>query len=250
MNRIDYDPSRNSLYRPGKADDFFQVSPLSGEAVVCAEIARLAYVRQPERVVEYLKRADFEPLCLVGYERRHGTQLLACGARNLADGRRTVVVTFRGTEPDDPSDLATDANLLLEPCSDQSGRTLGKVHRGFARAIRQGNGQGPLLRDLAGRLRSLRSEPLLVLLTGHSLGAALATLAARYLAGGELAADLRLYSFGSPRPGDAAFATSMEKVPHARYVNCCDLVTRASRRRNSDTSIAAPCTTSTAKGMT
>jgi len=136
------------------------------------------------------------------------------------------VVSFRGTEPDDPSDLAADANLLPEPWSDASGRPIGKVHRGFAQALLEGNGQGKLLQDLVGRLGSLRTEPLHMLLTGHSLGAALATLAASHLATGDSAGDLRLYTFGSPRVGDGAFAQAMKTVDHTRCVNCCDLVTR------------------------
>ena len=44
-----------------------------------------------------------------------------------------------------------------------------------------------------------------LLFTGHSLGAAMATLAAAEHAGG--AAAVQLYTFGSPRVGDQAFAS-------------------------------------------
>lgn len=35
-----------------------------------------------------------------------------------------------------------------------------------------------------------------------------------------------LATFGCPRVGDAAFARSLEGIPHDRFVGCCDLVTR------------------------
>jgi hypothetical protein len=59
-----------------------------------------------------------------------------------------------------------------------------------------------------------------ILYTGHSLGAALATLAAA------LHRPAYLYTFGSPRVGDAEFAASMYGIDHARYVDCCDLVAK------------------------
>jgi hypothetical protein len=35
-----------------------------------------------------------------------------------------------------------------------------------------------------------------------------------------------LYTFGSPRVGDAAFVASMQGVNSFRYVDCCDVVAR------------------------
>ena len=59
-----------------------------------------------------------------------------------------------------------------------------------------------------------------MLITGHSLGAALATLTASRKAAS------RLYTFGSCRVGDAAFARAISTISHDRFVDCCDLVTR------------------------
>jgi predicted lipase len=61
-----------------------------------------------------------------------------------------------------------------------------------------------------------------VMMTGHSLGAAIATLAATRRP------PAQLFTFGSPRVGDREFATSaaVVNVPHARYVDCADLVAR------------------------
>jgi hypothetical protein len=59
-----------------------------------------------------------------------------------------------------------------------------------------------------------------VLLTGHSLGAALATLLSSRMP------SAHLYTYGSCRVGDAAFAQTMQATSHTRFINCCDLVTR------------------------
>jgi hypothetical protein len=60
--------------------------------------------------------------------------------------------------------------------------------------------------------------------TGHSLGAALATLAAGRFP------PRALYTFGSPRVGDGEFATTLEGVPTFRLVNNRDLVTGVPRK--------------------
>ena len=59
-----------------------------------------------------------------------------------------------------------------------------------------------------------------MLFTGHSLGAALATL----LAG--IKTPDALYTFGSPLVGDADFVATLSGVKNFRYVDCCDIVTR------------------------
>ena len=85
----------------------------------------------------------------------------------------------------------------------------GKVHQGFSRALRGAWGQvRPALEGVAGPC----------LYTGHSLGAALATLAA------SLTPPRAVYTFGSPRVGDAAFADSLKGIPIHRVVNQRDLV--------------------------
>ncbi len=116
------------------------------------------------------------------------------------------VLVFRGTEADDPTDLATDAQTWLIEW--ESG---GRVHRGFAHALLE---TWPLIQPLLGRAEQT------LLFTGHSLGAALATLAA------SKQHPTRVYTFGSPRVGDAAFTNTLAGVDVQRYVDCCDIVCR------------------------
>lgn len=64
-----------------------------------------------------------------------------------------------------------------------------------------------------------------IILTGHSLGGALATVISLHLKQNGYDID-SLYSFGSPRAGNKDFAEKFEKlqIPHFRFVNKCDIV--------------------------
>lgn len=138
----------------------------------------------------------------------------------VADNENFVIVAFRGTEirADRKSDfkniiadLQTDFEILLVD-SGQGGR----VHKGFKQALDEVWESGGLL----DYIRSKDTPNRTIWFTGHSLGAALATLAAdRY---GKLQG---LYTFGSPRVGDMAFKDDFY-VNTYRFVNNNDLVAR------------------------
>ena len=121
-----------------------------------------------------------------------------------------VIVAFRGTEPDEWEDILTDAMLRLVPW-----RT-GSVHRGFKQAM------DAIWPVLEAELKTL-SNGRTVWFCGHSLGAALATLAAdRY------AKTRGVCTFGCPRVGDRAFAAGFNArlaTSSLRYVNNHDIVT-------------------------
>jgi hypothetical protein len=118
--------------------------------------------------------------------------------------RHVSVLVFRGTEAEDPTDLATDAKAWLTRWEHG-----GRVHQGFAKALRIA---WPTIQQLLERV-----EPNLFF-TGHSLGAALATLAA------SKHPPTKVYTFGSPLVGDAAFTNTLAGVDVQRYVDCCDIV--------------------------
>ena len=116
------------------------------------------------------------------------------------------VLALRGTEADNPTDLATDATAVLMKW--ESG---GRVHRGFAQALLA---TWPLIAPLLENVEQTLG------FTGHSLGAALATLAA------SKHRPTQVYTFGSPRVGNAAFTNTLAGVDVQRYVDCCDFVCR------------------------
>ena len=100
-------------------------------------------------------------------------------------------------------------------------RFSGAIHRGFAAIY------APLSRAVIKAVRNLdSSKPLF--LSGHSLGAPLASLAALDIAQRlpKLKPSLRLYTYAGPRLGDPTFAENLSRmVPNAyRVVNQADLV--------------------------
>jgi len=74
------------------------------------------------------------------------------------------------------------------------------------------------LKSYLDELSTRKTRP--VWITGHSLGAALATLAAHRYGAAQV-----LYSFGSPLVGDAEFRNRF-RATHFRVVNNTDIVTR------------------------
>ncbi len=127
-----------------------------------------------------------------------------------------AVVAFSGTElrrreeRDDIRNILADwlVNLDFGMSDWERG---GRVHGGFEKA----------LDEVWGRLKSHLDGNRPVWFTGHSLGAALATLAADRCGG-----DVReVYAFGSPRVGDRGFGDVLRADVH-RFVNNDDLVCR------------------------
>lgn len=144
-----------------------------------------------------------------------GTQCFVAWNRDFA------VVTFRGTEispQEGPGGGRDFRDIFRDIGADADIRTsvFGEgalVHRGFAEAL-DGVWDGGGLRDFIGGLDTAK-----VWVTGHSLGAALATLAA--------ARSERLdgvYTFGSPRVGDEGFAAAFSGLMAGKGVECFRVV--------------------------
>ena len=120
-----------------------------------------------------------------------------------------AIVSFRGTEPDALKDLLTDAAIRLDPWIGG-----GRAHQGFQGGLA---GVWPRLADLLG---ALGGRP--AWFTGHSLGAALATLAADRMLLELGAQPAGVYTIGSPMLGDRTFAERFDARHHGRsfrYVN-------------------------------
>ena len=141
-----------------------------------------------------------------------------------------IVTAFRGTRLVKPQqqasaesqwelflgslqDMVIDAQLILRPEGAAQ-----HVHHGFQQALNQ------IWEPLHAHWQTLRSRhpdrPFWM--TGHSLGAALATLAA------SRNPPHTLYTYGSPRTGDVGFATAFSGLPTSafRVINDRDPITQ------------------------
>lgn len=179
------------------------------------------------------------------YQQKATTQAFVLQDKNVDP--ELIVVAFRGTEFFNSDDWISDFNLSWY---DIPG--MGKVHAGFMKAlglqkslgwpkdiVQTHNNQPPpayyFLRKLLKQLLE-KNEKARFVVTGHSLGGALAILFPAILAfHGEswLLKRLRgIYTFGQPRVGDEVFVEYMKEqltkheVPYYRVVYSNDMVPR------------------------
>ena len=177
-------------------------------AWILAHMAKLAYIKFEDGKLER-ERLEF---CLASgwfnliqtYD-KNGTQAF------LAKNDEFVVLAFRGTQPDKWEDVRTDLRALKLKTVD------GKVHIGFKNAF------DDVKDEIVAELRKHKGE-LPLYITGHSLGAALATVAVQEIEEEFHDQVAACYTFGSPRVGDGKYEKSI-KVPFYRIVNTTDIVT-------------------------
>jgi hypothetical protein len=207
---IDYDASRDALYRPALRPTLFtpgsRISHIGVDAA-CAELSRLAYLAfENDDAQRSQLILAVESLGLSGWT---GFNVPATGTEAFAaidNATGDAFVVFRGTAPGDIKDLGTDLNV--RPIAWTGG---GNVHAGFATAFDSVRGEIQAWLDRNAARSTLT-------LAGHSLGAALATLAMSQWQA------TRLITFGCPRVGDARFAETITPGVSTRYVGCCDIV--------------------------
>jgi triacylglycerol lipase len=137
----------------------------------------------------------------------------------VASNDKFALVVFRGSEIWKKTEKFNLAKVLADLMTDVDIRLVkweqgGKVHRGFNNALDE------VWDDLAMHIDKLHRKGLKIWFGGHSLGAALATLAADrcpYAAG--------VYTIGSPRVGDSDFRDRYHVQAH-RIVNNSDIVAK------------------------
>ena len=138
----------------------------------------------------------------------------------LFQGEQQLIVAFRGTEQV-PEDWITDANAAQQQQPWKVADPSVSVHRGFCSALDR---VWPALRA------ELMKSDSPVWFTGHSLGGALAVLAAYRLShceGPDGPTIGGVYTFGQPRVGNAALSKSCSLELSQRifrYVNSSDIV--------------------------
>jgi hypothetical protein len=123
------------------------------------------------------------------------------------DFRREIVVAFRGSY--ELADVLTDGNLALAPLVSHGVEdNEASVHAGFL--ISYNSVRNVVLHAVREQLEAFPGY--VVVLTGHSLGGALASLAALSVKSNIPWVAVRLFTFGQPRTGDAAFADLLESI--------------------------------------
>jgi hypothetical protein len=180
-------------------------------AWVMASMAQLVYEpfeqggKARELLIEKLKGGGFK---LIGEFNAPQTDTQAF----LVSNGEYAVLAFRGTEVTKFRDMLTDASAFKISAIE------GRVHKGFAEAYLSIEPQ------VLDGLKKIRGLPLYI--TGHSLGAALATIATQYLERDPFWRDeiAACYTFGSPRVGDHEFDREFKSSIY-RVVNTTDIVT-------------------------
>jgi len=212
--------SWNDLLRPGQATDFFarrEMPPFEpaargyspANALWLAELSRLVYRQDLEEVADpstptrrqFLAKGR---LSQKAFFLSPETDTQAMLVEREVDPRFAVLV-FRGTEQK-LKDFITDLRFGVDTLAGNDYA----IHEGFRQALES---VWPQIESTIDGL----APPLFY--CGHSLGAALATLAA------EKRKPRALYTFGSPRVGNGTFAATLDGLPVYRVVNDRDLVT-------------------------
>lgn len=218
---MNFDNSWDAVLKPGKAtlyfdvlsDTRFEVDSSSYSKINAwwlAELCRLIYRQGPDEQDDAMGPTRKEVLAGVGLDEvdffNEGATEAALVKPIEPSAPQFAVLVLRGTN--DLKDWLTDLNAF--PDSWAGG---GLVHQGFAKAL------DVVWGEVTASLDKNIPEDCPLFIAGHSLGAALATLAA------SLRPPRALYTFGSPRVGDDDFGETLAGVRTFRVVNNRDLVT-------------------------
>jgi triacylglycerol lipase len=115
----------------------------------------------------------------------------------VAGGRGATIVAFAGTDPAKINDWITDFSAL--PVANGA-------HMGFQEAVTA------TWEPIRSAIDSRPQTEQAVFFTGHSLGGALAIVAAKQALSIQSARPTAIYTYGSPRPGDMQFADTYTPV--------------------------------------
>lgn len=177
-------------------------------AWLMAELAALSYKKfetdkdQKAKLLTTLKEAGFTRTKFFDAPET-GTQAMLAVRPN-----KFAVLAFRGTEKNG-KDIKTDLNARFYKTA------AGKGHQGFCKAFQ--SIEADIRKAIDAELKKQADLP--IFLTGHSLGGALATVAAQELE--ETYTIAACYTFGSPRVGNAEWSDSLKTAVY-RVVHGAD----------------------------
>jgi hypothetical protein len=176
--------------------------------------SQLAYeTHRPSTLDAVRSKWDFAPISFFNKDRISlKGSFETCGI--IGERPDAVILAFAGTDPGVWQNLVTDFTPLPRQGSD--------LHQGFRVAADAAKD------DIDGAIALSRRTGKPLFVTGHSLGAALAALAAKRASDASLP-PRAVYGFGMPRVGGRPFQTSYDAVLGAvtyRLVHGIDLVAR------------------------
>ena len=169
-------------------------------AEIAAKLSAIAYMNEKPATTA-AKKLGFTQVKLISND---GAEVLVCKDKDA------LWFAFRGTEPAKLNDVMADLKVVKNTAV-----AGGKVHGGFQQEV--DDVWMELVKELEHNDQlKVRKD---VYITGHSLGAAMATISAtRYQ-------PTALFTFGSPRVGGKHFIKNI-KCPHYRFMNNNDIVCR------------------------
>jgi triacylglycerol lipase len=176
-----------------------------GTARAMAWMSQLAY--------ETAHRDKIESVCglfglrlieIIANDSDSGFELLPLHTRGvIAEGHGAIIVAFSGTDPLIPVNWITDFDVGLKFRFNER-VTPPLLHRGFETAFKS------VADDVTQVLANHGETPVLV--TGHSMGAALAVIAADHFLSEKNLRATAVYALGMPRVGDEDFASRYNKT--------------------------------------
>jgi hypothetical protein len=185
------------------------------ELVICANLSELSY-RNPDKV-EQFANAGFDDKSLEQF--KNIKPVFYDGKTNKKDtqgylwtiGEKAYLV-FRGTES--TADKITDIDIRRHGWFGKV-----KVHNGFYH-------QFEAVKDAITNDLKIHPEVKELIVTGHSLGGALATIAAAHFAAENKELVVKCYTYGAPRVGNKTFIEWFHAnvKQHYRVTNCHDPV--------------------------
>lgn len=178
----------------------------SEQSALFARLSNLAY-KDPVEARKIFTKMGYESI----YYSNNGSNVY------VIEDNDDIIIVCRGTEVKEWNDVKADVSI--DRISSRTG--IGLVHRGFRTYVDK------IWEPVKNHILDNPNKHLW--LTGHSLGAAMATLMARRFVSDTIIGHPveALFTFGSPRVGDRTYINQFnDKLKHHRWVNDGDIVTK------------------------
>ena len=177
------------------------------QSALFARFAELAYM-PPDKAPKLFKKLGYTATFLSNKD----------SEAYVVEDATDIIIACRGTQPTQWSDISAD--LSIDRVKPLVG--VGKVHVGFKSYADK------LWDTIRGHVVRGTADNKVLWVTGHSLGAAMATLIARRCVMAEhLQTPMALFTYGCPRVGNKEYVQEFnDLLVHHRWVNSGDIVTK------------------------